>query len=112
MVKKVIKKALKRVPGPVGTVSRLSGMPRKVSNAVKNAKNLKKVPKRKPGQPRMVLGKVPKGINMTQKQYDTVLGNALSKGIKKGRALRTKKETRGKAVATTQSSNRVRYGKK
>ena len=110
--KKVIKKVLKRVPGPIGTVARLSGMPRKVANAVKNTKNLKTMPKRKPGQPRMILGKVPKGINMSQKKYDTMLGNALSNGIKKGKAIRTKKEIRGKGVATNQNTNRVRYGKK
>ena len=110
--KKVVKKVLKKVPGPIGTVARLSDVPRKLSNAAKNAKNLKPVPKRKSGQPRMILGKVPKGVNMSQKQYDTMLGNALSNGIKKGKALRTKKETRGKAVATTQNTKRVRYGKK
>jgi hypothetical protein len=41
MVKKVVKKALKKVPGPIGTVARLSDVPRKLSNAAKNAKNLK-----------------------------------------------------------------------
>ena len=108
----MVKKVLKKIPGPVGSVARLSDMPRKLSNAAKNTKNLKKVPKRKPGQPRKILGKVPKGLNMTQKQYDTVLGNALSNGIKKGKAIRTKKQTRGKAVATTQNTKRTRYGKK
>ena len=43
--KKVLKKVLKRVPGPIGTVARLSGLPRKLSNAVKNAKNLKPLKK-------------------------------------------------------------------
>ena len=43
--KKVVKKALKKVPGPIGTVARLSDVPRKLSNAAKNAKNLKKYPK-------------------------------------------------------------------
>ena len=41
MSKKVLKKVLKRVPGPIGTVARLSDLPRKLSNAAKNAKNLK-----------------------------------------------------------------------
>jgi hypothetical protein len=39
--KKVVKKVLKKVPGPIGTVARLSDVPRKLSNAVKNKKNLK-----------------------------------------------------------------------
>ena len=43
--KKVVKKALKKVPGPIGTVARLSDVPRKLSNAAKNTKNLKKYPK-------------------------------------------------------------------
>ena len=43
--KKILKKVLKRVPGPIGTVARLSGLPRKLSNAVKNAKNLKPLKK-------------------------------------------------------------------
>ena len=43
--KKVVKKVLKKVPGPIGTVARLSDVPRKLSNAAKNAKNLKKYPK-------------------------------------------------------------------
>ena len=110
--KKVVKKVLKRVPGPIGSVARLSDMPRKVANAVKNTRTLKKMPKRKPGAPRMILGKVPKGINMSQKQYDTMLGNTMVNAIKKGKAIRTKKEIRGKGVATTQNVDRVRYGKK
>ena len=43
--KKVVKKVLKKVPGPIGTVARLSDVPRKLSNAAKNTKNLKKYPK-------------------------------------------------------------------
>ena len=112
ITKKALKKVAKKIPGPIGSVARLSDMPRKVSNAVKNAKTLKKVPKRKPGKPRNVLGKVPKGINMSQKEYNNLLENALTKGIKKGRELRTIKETKGKAVATDENIDRVRYGKK
>lgn len=41
MVKKVIKKALKKVPGPIGSVARVGSIARKLSNAAKNAKNLK-----------------------------------------------------------------------
>ena len=36
----MVKKVLKKIPGPVGSVARLSDMPRKLSNAAKNAKNL------------------------------------------------------------------------
>lgn len=43
--KKVIKKALKKVPGPIGSVARLIDTPRKLVNAVKNAKNLKPLKK-------------------------------------------------------------------
>ena len=41
MSKKVVKKVLKKVPGPIGSVARLSGIARKLSNAAKNKKNLK-----------------------------------------------------------------------
>ena len=43
--KKVLKKVLKKVPGPIGSVARLSGLPRKLVNAAKNAKNLKPLKK-------------------------------------------------------------------
>jgi|TARA_R110000803_G_C11709519_1_gene286710 hypothetical protein len=112
ITKKALKQVAKKIPGPIGSVARLSDMPRKISNAVKNAKTLKKVPKRKPGQPRNVLGKVPKGVNMSQKEYNNLIENALTKGIKKGKELRTIKETKGKAVATDENIDRVRYGKK
>ena len=39
--KKVVRRVLKKVPGPIGTVARVGSIARKLSNAAKNAKNLK-----------------------------------------------------------------------
>lgn len=103
----MVKKVLKKVPGPIGTVARLSDVPRKLSNASKNAKNLKKYPK---------TGLASKKEMSAFKKAMDAKAPALKKVFEANKRAaahkRTRQQSMAKKTASTQNIKRTRYGKK